>query len=54
VKDLSQDELFLQQEGDRLMAQYGDPQVFVDKQFTQSKALKGVNDPPPKWVRVKD
>ena len=36
------------------MAQFGNPPVFVDNQFPQSKALKGVTGPPPKWMRVKD
>lgn len=52
VKDKAADELYLQQEGDRIIQQYHN-QLFKDNQFTQSKAL-GPNPERLGWSRIKE
>lgn len=52
VKEKAADELYLQQEGDRIYQQYGAGQ-FLDGQFNVGKAL-GPNAEKLGWTRIKD
>jgi hypothetical protein len=52
VKEKAADELFLQQEGDRIAQQYAG-QMFKDPQFSLGKAL-GPNAEKLAWTRIKD